>query len=50
MCGRYTHLYTWPEVRELYQLSTWPPEEIDPDYNVAPTRIVPVVRMWSHGK
>ena len=45
MCGRYTHLYTWAEVRELYQLSIWPPEDIDPNYNVAPTRLVPVVRV-----
>jgi putative SOS response-associated peptidase YedK len=50
MCGRYTHLYTWAEVRRLYQLSTWPPEEIDPDYKVAPTRLVPVVRLAGAGR
>jgi putative SOS response-associated peptidase YedK len=44
MCGRYTHLYTWAEVRELYLLSTWPPIELEPNYNVPPTRSVPVVR------
>ena len=44
MCGRYTHLYTWAEIRELYQLSIWPPAELDPDYNVPPTADVPVVR------
>jgi putative SOS response-associated peptidase YedK len=50
MCGRYTHLYTWAEIRELYELSTWPPEEADADYNVAPTRPVPVVRMVDGGR
>jgi putative SOS response-associated peptidase YedK len=50
MCGRYTHLYAWAEIRELYELSTWPPEEADADYNVAPTRPVPVVRMVDGGR
>jgi putative SOS response-associated peptidase YedK len=50
MCGRYTHLYTWAQVRELYELSTWPTEEPDPNYNVAPTRLVPVVRIADDGR
>ena len=50
MCGRYTHLYTWAQVRELYELATWPTEEVDPNYNVAPTRLVPVVRMADSGR
>jgi putative SOS response-associated peptidase YedK len=41
MCGRYTHLYTWAQIHELYRLATWPPMELDLNYNVAPTRPVP---------
>jgi putative SOS response-associated peptidase YedK len=44
MCGRYTHLFTWTEVREYYQLAVWPATELDPHYNVPPTHNVPVVR------
>jgi putative SOS response-associated peptidase YedK len=45
MCGRYTHLYTWAEIRELYLLTTWPQQdELSLNYNVPPTLSVPVVR------
>jgi putative SOS response-associated peptidase YedK len=44
MCGRYTHLYTWAQIHELYSLATWPQTELEFNYNVPPTRGVPVVR------
>jgi putative SOS response-associated peptidase YedK len=51
MCGRYTHLFTWAQIRELYLLTTWPPQkELDLDYNVPPSRAVPVVRRTEEGR
>jgi putative SOS response-associated peptidase YedK len=46
VCGRYTHLYTWAEIHELYQLAIWPPLELEFSYNVPPTLQVPVVRQY----
>jgi putative SOS response-associated peptidase YedK len=46
MCGRTTHLYTWKEIWDLYQvIGTVPAAELAPDYNVPPTRAIPAVRM-----
>jgi putative SOS response-associated peptidase YedK len=50
MCGRYTHLYTWAQIRELHQLAIWPPDELPPSYNVPPTADVPVVRQVEAGR
>lgn len=49
MCGRYTHLYTWREVHDFLSLGALYDPEIEkllqPDYNVVPTREVPVARL-----
>ncbi len=52
MCGRYTNLYTWRELVELYRLTSpkVPPSNFQPDYNVAPTRIMPIVRPGKSGR
>jgi putative SOS response-associated peptidase YedK len=45
MCGRYTHLLTWSKIVELYRL-TLPDEEpagLKPNYNVAPTDVMPII-------
>src|SRR6266481_4082737 len=47
MCGRYTHLLTWEQVVQLYELTAdlGPPADFLPRYNIAPTQMAPVVRM-----
>jgi putative SOS response-associated peptidase YedK len=37
MCGRFTQLYSWFELQELYDLSDQPPANLEPRYNIAPT-------------
>ncbi len=45
MCGRYTHLFTWRELWNLYQLgSTVSTSELKASYNVAPSQAVPALR------
>jgi putative SOS response-associated peptidase YedK len=36
MCGRFTQLYSWPELVALYRL-TMPPVNLQPSYNICPT-------------
>jgi len=50
MCGRYTRLYTWPELVRLMRLTTEPTGELLPSYNVAPTQEAPVVRQNRDGE
>jgi putative SOS response-associated peptidase YedK len=47
MCGRYTHLLTWEQIVQLYELTSdlGPPADFLPRYNIAPTQMAPVVRM-----
>jgi putative SOS response-associated peptidase YedK len=45
MCGRYTHLFTWKQLHRLMELASWPIDELDERYNVAPTQFAPVVRV-----
>jgi hypothetical protein len=52
MCGRYTHLLTRSKIVELYRL-TLPDEEpkgLTPNYNVAPTTVMPIVRPAGNGR
>ncbi len=48
MCGRFTELYTWSELVELYRL-TQPARNLEPRYNIAPTTAIDVVIPRSHG-
>ena len=43
MCGRFTQLYSWRELYELYNIHS-PPRNIEPRYNLAPTQMALVVR------
>lgn len=49
MCGRFTYLYTWKQLHKLLSLDRWPPDELGPRYNVAPTQLAPVVRVGADG-
>lgn len=52
MCGRYTHNLTWEQIVNLYRL-TLPeqePEKLKPNYNVAPTHVMPIVRPAGNGR
>ena len=49
MCGRYTYKLTWKQIVELYRI-TQPdkePEGLVESYNVAPTHVMPIVRLMS---
>ncbi len=54
MCGRFTAKLTWQQLHDLYEIA--PPEspqdelDLKPRYNIAPTQIVPVVRLNSAGR
>ena len=52
MCGRYTYKLTWTEIVELYRL-TLPeeqPESLKPNWNVAPTHVMPIIRPAGNGR
>ena len=52
MCGRYTHKLTWEQIVNLYRL-TLPeekPEKLGPNYNVAPTHVMPIIRPAGNGR
>jgi len=49
MCGRFTYLYTWKQLHRLMELVSWPPEELSPRFNVAPTQMAPVIRASAGG-
>ena len=44
MCGRYVHFHSWQHLRQTLTFST--AAEVPPNYNVAPTHQVPVVREY----
>jgi len=44
MCGRFTHVYTWAELRARMLFEPMPEAPLAKRYNVAPTQSVPVVR------
>jgi len=49
MCGRFTHIYTWPELRALMLFEPMPEKPLPRRYNVAPTQQAPVVRAREGG-
>ena len=50
MCGRFTNKMTWREIHDLYDITNLDfRPNIRPNYNIAPTHIVPVVRSGSDG-
>jgi putative SOS response-associated peptidase YedK len=48
MCSRFTQSYTWRELVELYRL-THPARNLQPRYNIAPTKQIDVVRLAETG-
>ncbi len=51
MCGRFTNKMTWQEIHDLYDITNadFRPN-LRPNYNIAPTHIVPVVRRGADGR
>ena len=49
MCGRFTQNYSWSEVHAFLNL-LGPPRNLQRRYNIAPTRVVDVVRLTDHGR
>ena len=44
MCGRFTRMYTWPELVALYRLTDpAPPSNLQPRYNICPTQTIDAV-------
>ena len=43
MCGRFTFTLDPDELQEAYDLSTAPPKDLVPRYNIAPTQLVAVI-------
>lgn len=52
MCGRYTHKLTWQQIVSLYRLTLpdEPPDQFGPNYNVAPTEVMPIIRPAGNGR
>lgn len=52
MCGRYTYNLTWQQIVNLYRLTLpeEPPEQMRPNYNVAPTHVMPIIRPAGNGR
>ena len=51
MCGRFTNKMTWREIHDLYDITNedYRPN-LRPNYNIAPTHIVPVIRPRANGR
>ncbi len=51
MCGRFTNKMTWREIHDLYDITNedYRPN-LRPNYNIAPTHIVPVIRPGANGR
>ena len=49
MCGRFTQLFTWRELHDLYNLSNDPAPELNPSWNIAPTQTAGVLFQEEQG-
>jgi len=51
MCGRFTNQMTWQEIHDLYEITNedYRPN-LRPNYNIAPTQTVPVIRLGAEGR
>src|SRR3954463_4159957 len=49
MCGRFTQHYTWAEVHAFLSV-LGPPRNLQPHYNIAPTRTIDVIRLNQDSK
>ena len=50
MCGRYTYLFTWKQLKRLLELIHWPEAELTARFNVAPSQDAPIVRLDDDGE
>ena len=50
MCGRFTAKLTWQQIHDLYNITPQAEPELAPRYNVAPTQMIPVVRLDKDGQ
>jgi len=52
MCGRYTYRLAWQDIVALYRLTLpdEPPDALKPNYNVAPTNVMPIIRPSGNGR
>jgi putative SOS response-associated peptidase YedK len=49
MCGRFTQLFSWQELYELYNLSNALAPNLEPSWNIAPTQNAGVLVREEHG-
>ena len=49
MCGRFTQLFTWEELFNLYNLSNAQASNLEPSWNIAPTQDAGVLVQEEHG-
>jgi putative SOS response-associated peptidase YedK len=49
MCGRFTQHYSWSEVHDFLSF-LGQPLNLQPKYNIAPTRVIDVVRLGGDGR
>jgi putative SOS response-associated peptidase YedK len=49
MCGRFTQVNSWQEIRDLYNLTSQPAPNLQPRYNIPPTELAGVITPRTSG-